>query len=111
MSMHIFIRDSLYLDYHFWKESKWNFYRKLEFLYKKYKEIFLLTVGLKKFKLGENFLSLFGEKIYYDCLYGIAGYQSMLARHQRMLNSSGIKKLKTVIDVGGQCRLFLENDT
>lgn len=101
-----FIKSSIALDFKFLSVSDWSWSKKSEFIFKKYQEIFLLNSGLKKFKLGENFLLLFGKKIYYDSLYGLAGYQSMLARPQKMIKDAQIPRVKTIIDVGANVGFF-----
>jgi len=101
-----FVKTSLSLDFSFFKVSSWSLFRKIEFLFVKYREIFLLKMGIKKFKLGINSVRLFGRNIFYDSPYGIAGYQRMLTSHQKMLKDEGIKDLNTVIDVGANVGFF-----
>ena len=80
--------------------------KKLEFLAKKYIEIILNLAGIKKFKLGESKLSLFGKSVYYDTPYGLAGYQSMLVRHQKMLKTANLRNVATVVDIGANVGFF-----
>ena len=101
-----FIKSSIFLDTVFFSASNWSLRKKLEFIYKKYWEIFLLISGIKKFKFGKNFVTLFGKKIFYDSPYGIAGYQSMLARQQKMLKLAGPKSAKVIVDVGANVGFF-----
>lgn len=101
-----FIKSSISLDLSFWRVSDWNFWQKSEFLFKKYLEIILLQFKLHKFKLGKSFVTLFKKKIFYDSPYGLAGYQSMLARHQKMMKYAQIKKTEIVIDVGANVGFF-----
>ncbi|MFH1566241.1 MAG: FkbM family methyltransferase [bacterium] len=101
-----FIKSSILLDILFLITSNWELRKKLEFIYKKYWEIFLLISGIKKFEFGKNFVNLFGNKIFYDSPYGIAGYQSMLARQQGMFKSIGLKDVKTIVDIGANVGFF-----
>lgn len=101
-----FVKSSISLDLSFWRVSDWNFRQKSEFLFKKYLEIFFLQSKLHKFKLGKSFVTLFKKKIYYDSPYGLAGYQSMLARHQKMIKYSQVKDPKIVVDVGANVGFF-----
>jgi len=101
-----FINASISLDFGFWKASGWAAEKKLEFIILKYFEIFLNLLKIKQFKLGESNLKLFGKQIYYDTAFGIAGYQSMLTRHQKMLKYARISNVKTVVDVGANVGFF-----
>ncbi|MBI2620900.1 FkbM family methyltransferase [candidate division WWE3 bacterium] len=100
------IVSSLKLDLGLLVAAKWNAAKKIEFLYKKYGEIFLLVFKFKKFKLGESFVKLFGKKVFYDSAYGIAGYQRMLVTHQKMLNFAKMGAVETVVDVGANVGFF-----
>jgi len=101
-----FARASLELDYGLFTVCKWHLFQKIEFLWKKYLEIIILLFRIKKFKFGESSVKLFGKKIFYDSPYGIAGYQSMLVRQQRMLRDAGPKSAKTIVDVGANVGFF-----
>ncbi len=101
-----FIRESLSLDFKFLKITQWSFSRKVVFLLKKYYLLFLYLSGIRKFSLGQSFVNLFGRKIFFDCRFGLAGYQATLARHQKMINVGGVKEIRTVIDVGANVGLF-----
>ncbi|MFH1566194.1 MAG: FkbM family methyltransferase [bacterium] len=101
-----FIKSSILLDIMFFSTSNWNLRKELEFIYKKYWEIFLLVSRIKKFEFGKNFVNLFGKKVFYDSPYGLAGYQSMLARQQRMFKSVGLKEAKNIVDVGANVGFF-----
>ena len=101
-----FVKSSLILDIGFMKVSRWSLFKKLQFIFVKYLEITMLVLGIRKFELGKSFVSLFGRKVFYDCPYGIAGYQSMLARHQKMLLENDISDVRTVVDVGANVGFF-----
>jgi len=47
-----------------------------------------------------------GKDIYYDSKYGLTGYQSMMTRHQYLIQLANISKVKTVIDVGANVGFF-----
>lgn len=100
------MRSSLWLDVHFLKVSGWPLTKKLTFLAVKYKEIFLLISKIKTFELGKSYVKLFGKEVYYDSPYGIAGYQSMLTRHQRMLREAGPMELEILVDVGANVGFY-----
>lgn len=101
-----FIKQSLILDHKFFKVSKWSFTKKTEFVVKKY--ITLLFHGFKKFELGKDFVILSGRKLYYGNKFGIADYQGILARHQRLLRIANIKigNGGVIIDVGANVGIF-----
>ncbi|EKD96464.1 MAG: hypothetical protein ACD_24C00034G0002 [uncultured bacterium] len=101
-----FINASISLDLGFWKVSDWTSAKKFEFTILKYLEIILNLLNIKKFRLGESHVTLFGKNIYYDTSFGIAGYQSMLTRHQKMLKFAKIEKVKTVVDIGANVGFF-----
>ena len=94
------------LDWNFLTTSKWGGLRKLEFYFKKYQLVFLLLFRLKKFKLGQNSVKLSGKRIYYDSIFGIAGYQSMVARNQKMIQDVGVNGIRISIDVGANVGFF-----
>ncbi len=101
-----FIKSSLILDIGFLKVSKWPLFKRFQFIFIKYLEIAYLGLGIHKFKLGESYVDLFGKKIFYDSPYGIAGYQSMLARHQKMLLENNVVNVHTIVDVGANVGFF-----
>ena len=101
-----FINASISLDLGFWKVSVWSVDKKLEFIVLKYLEIFLNLSRVKVFNLGDSSLKLFGKEIFYDTVFGIAGYQSMLSRHQKMLKFAKIEKVYNIIDIGANVGFF-----
>lgn len=101
-----FIKSSVSLDRQFIQVSSWSVAKKLEFLAKKYIEIVLNLTKLKKFRPAKSKISLFGTDIYYDTSYGLAGYQSMLARHQKMLKAANLRDVATVLDIGANVGFF-----
>lgn len=101
-----FVKSSLTLDIGFLKVSRWSLFRKFQFIFIKYLEIICLNLGAHKFKLGKSFVNLFGCKVFYDSPYGIAGYQSMLARHQKMILENNITNIRTIVDVGANVGFF-----
>ncbi len=101
-----FVKASLILDVGFLRVSRWSLSRKLQFIFIKYLEIIYLGLGIHKFELGKSFVNLFGHKLFYDSPYGIAGYQSMLSRHQKMILENNIIDVRTVVDVGANVGFF-----
>ena len=101
-----FVKSSVALDVGFLKVSRWPLFKKLQFIFVKYLEIIRLISGVHKFRLGESYVNLFGSKVFYDSPYGIAGYQSMLARHQKMVLESNIANVYTILDVGSNVGFF-----
>src|SRR5258706_14901537 len=98
------IKQSILLDSKFYKISKWPVGKKFEFIYKKY-----ISIGrhaFTKFELGDSFITVNGQKIYYDSSLGLAGYQGILARHQKLLRIGKVKNVKTAIDVGANIGSF-----
>ena len=106
LSLFWLIKNSLILDIKFWQVSKWSVSKKTVFLLKKYYLLFLLQTGLRDFSLGKNCIELFGKKIFYDCRFGLGDYQSILTRHQNMINIADIKDTRVVIDVGANVGFF-----
>lgn len=100
------VHNSLELDLLLFKFKYWSNNKKIEFLLKKYKETFLLQLGLKHFLLGESKVNLFGKDIYYDTPLGLAIYQSMVGRFGVIFDYIDTKKVKTVVDVGANVGLF-----
>lgn len=99
-----FIKQSLILDYRLFIISRWSLSKKIQFYLTKYSLLFMRP--FKKFRLGDDYANLYGEKIYYDSPYGIAGYQSMLARQQYLLSLAGVKNLSLVVDIGANVGYF-----
>ena len=95
-----FVKQSLILDYKFFQVSKWSFFKKVEFIFKKYQ--ILAYHSFRKFELGKDFANLSGQKLYYGNRFGIADYQGVLARHQKLLRIANFKisKKGVFIDVG-----------
>jgi len=102
----IFLKNSLDLDLRTISFFPWNSRKKIEFICKKYYEIFKLKSGLKKFILGKSHVRLFNKDIYYDSSFGLAVYQSMYARLGKLIMKSNLKDIKTVIDIGANVGLF-----
>lgn len=101
-----FIRESLTLDLKFLKVVRWSLKKKTIFLLKKYYLLFLYFGGLKKFSLGQSSVNLFGRKIFFDFRFGLAGYQAMLARTQKLLDVAGVDQVQTVVDIGANVGYF-----
>lgn len=99
-----FIKQSLILDYRLLIVSRWSLSKKIQFYITKY--FLLLLRPFKKFRLGDDYANLYGEKIYYDSPYGIAGYQSMLTRQQYLLSLTGVKNLSLIVDIGANVGYF-----
>lgn len=101
-----FAKQSLVLDYKFFHVSKLSFFKKVEFVIKKYQ--ILIYHAFKEFKLGKDFVNLSGQKLYYGNKFGIADYQGMLARHQKLLKIVNFKTSKegVVVDVGANVGIF-----
>jgi len=99
-----FIKQSLILDFKFIIISRWSLSKKVTFIAIKYwliaKHFFV------KFSLGKDYVYFDGNKIYYDSKYGLAGYQSILARHQNLLKIAGVKNVKTMVDIGANVGFF-----
>ncbi len=104
MKIGILAKQSLILDFKFIKISKWNIIKKIVFIIKKY--IVICKHFFFKFELGESYIYLFGEKIYYGSPFGLADYQSILTRHQNMFQISGFNGVNTVIDIGANMGFF-----
>lgn len=78
--------------------------KKISFILKKYG---LITKhSIVKFRLGNDCLNLWNDRIYYNNLFGIASYQGCLTRHQMMINLAGIKKVTTFLDIGANVGFF-----
>lgn len=99
-----FIKQSIILDIKFLRVSRWGFLKKSNFLILKYFLIFKHL--LKKFELGKDFCWFDNKKIYYDSRFGIAGYQSILSRHQNLIKLAGIHNPGTIIDIGANVGFF-----
>lgn len=99
-----FIKQSIILDFKFFKVSDWSIFKKINFLILKYFLIF--KHSLKKFELSEDFCWFDNKKIYYDVKFGLAGYQSILSRHQNLIKLAGIHNPSTIIDIGANVGFF-----
>jgi len=98
------IKNSFVLDYKFFKVSDWNFFDNFIFIIKKYFTI--IKHFFKKFELGKDFVFFKNKRIYYDSKLGLAGYQSILSRHQKLMKIAGIKNVLTVVDIGANVGFF-----
>lgn len=99
-----FVKQSFLLDIQFLKVSRWNIAKKMEFLVKKY--WLIIRHYYRKFTLGKHSVNLFGSEIYYDSKFGLAGYQSILARHQNLMQIADVKNAKVIIDIGANVGFF-----
>lgn len=100
------LRMSLFLDYRFVRYTNWPIYRKFIFIFKKYQLLLKHKVLKEKFILGESYITLFQEKLYYSTPMGLADYQAMFARHQYWLHLAKIDELETIVDVGANVGFF-----
>lgn len=99
-----FVKSSLILDFKYLKVSQETVKRKLEFIAKKY---FLILKHLfVNFEFGKNSINLGKKRIYYDSKYGLAGYQSIFARHQNLLRLANVEKADVVVDIGANAGYF-----
>lgn len=95
---------SLQLDIKFLRVSPLALSRKGKFILLKYGLIVRhMVVG---FELGRDSVRFNGEDIFYDSKYGLADFQSILTRHQNLINIARIDSVKTVIDVGANVGFF-----
>lgn len=101
-----FVSTSLELDFGFLFVSTWSPKNKLYFLFKKYWEILVLQTRVKPFKLGQSFVPFFGRDLYYDSPFGLAGYESMIARHQKMVGEVVTKPPRSLVDIGANVGFF-----
>lgn len=97
-------KNSILLDLNFAAVSPWTINKKLFFIFVKY--FLIVKHFVIAFKLSESHINFADKDIYYDSKYGLAGYQSMLTRHQHLLKISKIKNVKTIIDVGANVGFF-----
>lgn len=104
MSVLWLIKNSIKLDLLFIKISKWPFLKKIDFITHKY--FLIVKHSFIPFELSRSKTSFMGKDIYYDSRYGLAGYQSMMTRHQYLIQLANISKVKTVIDVGANVGFF-----
>jgi FkbM family methyltransferase len=93
-----FVKQSIILDIKFLKVSDWDFFKKINFLILKY--------FFKKFNLGEDFCYFSNKRIYYDTRFGLAGYQSILSRHQNLIKLARIHTTNTIVDIGANVGFF-----
>jgi FkbM family methyltransferase len=95
------VRESILLDVATFRRSKdLNF---IDFIFKKY--FILLKHFFVQYKDGDS-VAIFGEEIYYDTKYGVAGFQRILTTHKYFLNHYKIENVKTVVDVGASVGYF-----
>ena len=99
-----FIKQSILLDFKFLKASKWDFTKKIKFLILKY--VLILKHFFKAFKLGEDFCKFDNKRIYYNTKYGLSDFQSILSRHQNLINIAEIREVHTVVDIGANVGFF-----
>jgi len=99
-----FIKQSIVLDLKFFRVSGWSILKKIDFLVLKY--YLIIWHFFKKFNLGKDFCYFDRKKIYYDSKHGLTGYQSLLARHQKLIKLEDIKGVKVVIDIGANVGFF-----
>ena len=104
MSVLWLIKNSIKLDLLFIKISKWPFLKKIYFIAHKY--FLIIKHTFMPFKLSQSKTSFMGKDIYYDSRYGLVGYQSMMTRHQYLIQLANPSKVKTVIDVGANVGFF-----
>lgn len=97
-------KQSIILDYKLFQVAPWNFIKKLVFIFKKYQTI--IRHFFRPFKIGDDCINLFKETILYDSRFGLAGYQSILTRHQNLLKIAHVNHVTTVIDVGANVGFF-----
>lgn len=100
------VRTSFGLDLDFWRFSGWNLWSRIEFLFNKYRLIFLIGLRITRFQFGQSHVQLRGGAIYYDTPFGLAGYQALMARNGKMLKELGITKLRNLVDVGANVGFF-----
>lgn len=98
------IKQSLLLDFLFLRVSEWSIARKIEFLLKKY--WLIINHYYRKFVLGKHSVTLFGSQIYYDTNFGLTGYQSILARHQNLMQIVEVKSAEVIVDIGANVGFF-----
>lgn len=101
-----FVFSSLRLDVGILRNQDWELSHRLDFLTTKYREILLVLLGAKKFKLGKSTVELFGRTYYYDSPYGLAGYQRMLVSHRNALKHADIPNVSTIVDIGANVGMF-----
>lgn len=110
--LYYLVTNSLVLDYKFITTARLEVSQKIEFLVKKYQIIFRHFVLRKKFKLNHDYITLNTRRVFYDCVYGLGGYQRILSSHQHIFDVANLHKADTVIDVGanvGYFTLFCQN--
>ena len=99
-----FVKQSIILDFKFFKVSDWSVLKKINFFILKY--FLMFKHFLKRFELSEDFCWFDNKKIYYDSRFGLAGYQSILSRHQNLIKLAGIHNPGTIIDIGANVGFF-----
>lgn len=101
-----FVKQSLILDFKFLQVSPWALPVKLEFLLKKYITLFKHLVV--SFELGKDSIDFKKEKLFYGSRFGLADFQAILSRHQKLivLSQLKIKKKGIILDVGAHVGFF-----
>lgn len=98
------LRKTLELDFKLVVSGDIYFFQKIEFLLKKY--FIILKHVFKKFNLNEDYIFLWGRKLFYDSRYGIAGLQGMLVRTSKLLKIAKIFRADTIVDIGANVGFF-----
>lgn len=98
-------RNSIALDINFLRLSPWPLAEKLNLIITKY--ALIIKHFFIPFVLGKSHVNFLGKDIFYDCRYGLAGFQSVMTRHQFLLQLANIKRVKTCVDVGANVGFFV----
>ncbi|MBN1289992.1 MAG: FkbM family methyltransferase [Actinobacteria bacterium] len=99
-----FVKRSLTLDIKVLFIPGWSLSEKISFVLVKYRLIAKHFV--KKFTLGEDYVTLLGRKIYYNSRAGIATCQRVFTSHRNLLRIAGVRDAKTVVDIGANVGFF-----
>ena len=96
--------DSLILDYRTLTRCKVILKRgRLELIFRKY--LIVIKHFFIPFTEGSS-VKCDGDRVHYDCRYGIAGYQRILTTHSYLLDLFKIRDIDTVVDVGASVGYF-----
>jgi len=99
------IRDSITLDFRTLLIKEWSLYKKIVFLFTKYR--LLIKHFFRGFKLSEDFVYFNRKKIFYDSKYGLAGYQRINCSHRKFIKDiADINDANVIIDVGANVGFF-----
>jgi len=60
----------------------------------------------KPLEIGNSFVAFAGTKLYCGTYWGLADYQSMLTRLERLLDVAEVDKVSTVIDIGANVGFY-----